>query len=103
MTPAITFPEAVLIEAGITTTENGAPCHSSCFDAVIDFFGKGGACRHNPDMALDLFLKAYEQDSVLALQTLFYFRDPRGGQGERAVFRHILRYIAEQPGTDRLP
>ena len=40
--------------------------------------------------------KAIEEDAGLALKALFYFRDVRGGQGERKVFRVLAKALAEQ-------
>ncbi len=79
-----------------TFTENLAPAYSTTDLALVDFFGQAGASRANPLVAVNFFRKAYEQDPLAAIRLAFYFRDPRGGQGERRVFRAILREIAER-------
>ena len=50
--------------------------------------------RYNTESEIfDLFHKAFVQDNLLALKCLFYFRDIRGGQGERKVFRAIFKQL----------
>lgn len=79
----------------IAYTANGAKSNASSLDACVDFFGKGAAMRSNPDATvIDLFSKAFYQDRLVALKTLFYTRDVREGQGERKTFRTIIRWLA---------
>ena len=76
-------------------TENGALCYDSTFNYLLDFFAMGGSCRNRSDEdIIELFMKAYNQDRIKAIQLLFYFRDVRGGQGERRLFRVILNHLA---------
>jgi len=76
-------------------TENGALTHTSSGSALLDFFSKSGAARNMPDRDLvSLFLAAMTEDSRLAMQTLAWLRDARGGAGERKAFRVILTYLA---------
>jgi len=42
---------------------------------------------------LKLFQKAFGEDRLKAIRILFYLRDVRGGQGERALFRTCLEWI----------
>ena len=77
-------------------TENGAVARNTTRSAVYDMFALGGAYRHRSieDVML-LFKKAYEEDADLALKTLFYLRDIRGGQGERRFFRAAFHYLCK--------
>jgi hypothetical protein len=77
-------------------TENGAVTNRSTLDPLLDFFSRAGAMRSTPEFAGGLFAGAYNADPVSAIKCLFYLRDVRGGQGERAVFRACLRLLAEE-------
>jgi hypothetical protein len=80
----------------VAYTANGARAYATTGSAVLDFFSKGGALRQTRDAEkIALFTKAFAEDPVLALKALFYFRDVRGGQGERETFRVITRYLAD--------
>ena len=76
-----------------TTTENGALTHVSSLNACLDFFALGGAKRNDLEGGERLFAKALSEDAEKAIRTVFYFRDIRGGQGERTVCRAYLREL----------
>ncbi|MBR5633180.1 MAG: DUF2828 family protein, partial [Clostridia bacterium] len=81
-------------EANYTYTENGAVTNRSTASDVLDLFATIGALRQASDTEItQRFLNAYAECPELALKTLFYARDIRGGLGERRVFRVILRYL----------
>ena len=81
--------------SNITTTENMAKAYKSTLDNLLDFFGNAGSMRKRTEADIvQLFSKAFAQDRLLALKALFYIRDSRGGQGERRVFRVILKWLA---------
>lgn len=87
--------------AGIATasnvgvTNNGAKSNASSLDACVNFFGTGAALRKSTDSdVIESFSKAFYQDRLVALKTLFYVRDVREGQGERKTFRTIIRWLA---------
>lgn len=75
----------------VTTTENGAVTNASTGSKVLDYFSIGSALRtRTSSEKFSLFREAYKEDKELAIKTLFYSRDPRGGQGERQSFRDIF-------------
>lgn len=81
--------------SNLTTTTNGAIAYKSTLNSLLDFFGNGAALRNRSDAdVIQLFSKAFAEDKLLALKTLFYIRDVRGGQGERKTFRTILKWLA---------
>ncbi len=74
-------------------TENDAATFKRSGSPLLDFYAQAGSMRGNPQKALDLFIKAFSEDRLLAIKTLFYLRDVRGGQGERDLFRNCLEWI----------
>lgn len=81
--------------ANRTHTENGAATYCSTHSACLDLFGTIGALRRESDGEIvHRFLRAYAEEADLAMKTLFFARDIRGGLGERRVFRVILRWLA---------
>ncbi len=80
----------------VTTTENGAVTYRTTSQAVLDFFFSIGGMRHQAEEEIiNKFLVVINQDPTLALKLLFYLRDARQGQGERRVFRVVLRWLKE--------
>lgn len=83
-------------EANRTFTENGAVTNRSTLSDCLDLFSTVGALRKADDREIiNRFLRAYEENRDLAVKTLFYARDVRGGLGERRVFRVILKWLAD--------
>ena len=82
-------------EANQTTTENGAATYLTTQSDCLDLFATIGALRREPaGEIIARFDRAWAEDRDLALKTLFFARDIRGGLGERAVFRTILRELS---------
>lgn len=77
-----------------TTTANGMPAFKSTNSALLDFFSKVGDSR-----GLDIsqyFLKALEENEEIAIRTLLWARDIRGGAGERDTFRQLIKLAASK-------
>ena len=81
----------------MTTTENGAATLKSTLKNTVDFFGLGSALRSREEAdVISLFSKAFAEDPLVAVKTLFYIRDVRGGQGERKTFRTLFKWLAKE-------
>jgi len=79
-------------------TENGAVTHSTSDSALVDLFFKIGALRAADNARiLSNFWRAFNINPLFAMRILFYSRDVRGGQGERRIFRIILKDLAKSP------
>ena len=82
-------------EANRTYTENGAVTYATTYSDCLDLFATIGALRSVGDQEIiSRFVRAFTEDPNLALKTLFFARDVRGGLGERKVFRVCLQWLA---------
>lgn len=82
-------------ETNVTSTENGDRAFKTTYSELLDLFASGGALRQASQTdVVKLFSKALAEDTLLGIKSMFYFRDVRGGQGERDVFRLMLNYLA---------
>ena len=82
-------------EANRTYTENGAVTYATTYSDCLDLFATIGALRSsNEQEIISRFVRAFIEDPNLALKTLFFARDVRGGLGERKVFRVCLQWLA---------
>ena len=89
------FMSALESETNKTYTENLATAVKSTDSKLLDFFGVMGASRNRSENELEhLFIRALDEDKLLATKALFYARDIRNGLGERRVFRTLIRYLA---------
>ena len=87
--------EYIRTEANRALTENGAVTHAGTGSDCLDLFAAIGALRSADEQEiLARFIRAYTEDPDLALKTMFFARDIRGGLGERRVFRICLRWLA---------
>lgn len=77
-------------------TENGMMTNSSTLKACVDLFFTIGAMRGlDKQRLISSFSKAFNEDALTAMRTLFWVRDVRGGAGERQIFRDIMRYLVD--------
>ena len=85
---------------GMTYTENGAITPDNTGSSIIDFFFHSAAMREtNVNRITNMWDKAFKEDPQTALRILFYVRDVRGGQGERRVFRIIVKHMLNNKNT----
>lgn len=82
-------------EVNFTLTENGALTYARTGSDCLDWFAGVGALRTAGEREIvQRFLCAYAEDADLAMKTLFFGRDVRGGLGERRVFRIVFHWLA---------
>jgi len=75
-------------------TENGGITFDSSGQSNVDLFFQIGALRgQEPDRLYRLFSKAYGENKELAIRTMLWVRDVRGGAGERKIFRDLLTWL----------
>ena len=92
--------EYLKAEANRTYTENGAVTHATTYSDCLDLFATIGALRSRSEQEiLNRFVRAFTEDPDLAMKTLFFARDVRGGLGERKVFRVCLQWLAQNAPT----
>jgi hypothetical protein len=78
-----------------TVSENGMVTNSSSLNDCVNLFFQIGAMRgQDKTRLINMFVKAYEENSLTAMRILFWVRDVRGGAGERQIFKDIIKYLA---------
>ena len=88
--------DAMKREAHATTTENGMKAYSTTESKMLDFFAIVGAMRERSEAdIIEMFDKAFNEDSTHAIKCIFYARDIRGGLGERRTGRILLKHLAK--------
>lgn len=88
-------------ESNTTHTENGAKTYRTTMSDCLDLFATIGALRSaSEEEIVKRFSRAYAENSDIAMKTLFFARDVRGGLGERRVFKTIFNWLAvAEPDT----
>ena len=88
--------EYIKSEANRAYTENGALSYATTHSDCLDLFATIGALRSAEDQEIiSRFQGAFAEDPDLAMKTMFFARDVRGGLGERKVFRVAMKWLAE--------
>jgi len=91
------MPQTIQEMTNYTLTENCAKTHASTLSDCLDLFATIGALRHQSEEEISLrFMRAHAEDATLAMKTLFFARDIRGGLGERRTFRVLLKWLAQE-------
>ncbi|MCM1215467.1 MAG: DUF2828 domain-containing protein [Lachnospiraceae bacterium] len=77
--------------------------YGSTGKALLDLnFSVSNMRDMEPDLKVEKFMAAFNEDPITATKWLFFARDIRGGLGERDLFRHIFCWFATyQPNTFR--
>lgn len=88
------------INPNVSVTENGAVGLKTTGKALLDLNFKLSSMRNwDTDKIWTEFLKAYNDNPMLAVVWMLYARDARGGCGERRTFRIIFEHFCkENPG-----
>lgn len=78
-------------------TEKESLQYSDSGSTLVDFFKNAPTLRtltlQNQDDIVKEFVKAYESNPQVATKIMFWLRDPRMGQGEKASARKLLSYM----------
>ena len=78
----------------VSVTENGAVGHKTTGHVLLDLnFAVASLRSASEDQIREKFKAAYDEDSENALLWLFFARDPRGGLGERRLFRICAKWL----------
>ena len=81
-------------EYNYSISENAALGYRTTGQALLDLNFKVASLRKaNANEIVDLFMKAFYEDKLLAVKWLFYARDAREGLGERRLFRVVAEYL----------
>jgi len=89
------FRDLLFAETNFTRTTNMAVTHRTSTSAVLDLYSQGGATRKwDKTKVENLVDKAIAENASLAVLTVFYLADVRGGQGERRFFEVAINYLA---------
>ena len=81
-------------EFNYSMTENEALGFRTTGKALLDLNFKVASLRSaGENKIIDLYMKAFYEDKLLALKWLFYARDAREGLGERRLFRVVAEYL----------
>ena len=86
-----TFSSAVMEQS--TVTDNGMPARVTTASQCVDFFFKAGASRGQN--IRPAFARAFAENPDIAVRIMAWLRDPRGGAGERQLFRDLLMYLEQ--------
>lgn len=82
------------LTSGDALTANGAITNSTTDSALLDLFAVMGSLRgQTEDAIINLWIKAFNEHNIYALQMLLWCRDCRGGAGERRTFRIIYNWL----------
>lgn len=83
-------------EYNVSQTENGAIGYKTSGKYLLDLnFALSSMRKWSKEEIIEAFVKAFYENKMLAIKWLFFVGDPRGGNGERRIFKIIFKYLAE--------
>jgi hypothetical protein len=97
-----TLLNALKEETNIAFTENGAVSYASTLNPIVDFFVTAPASFKDTEKGVTLFKLAYAADRRMALRTLLWVRDIRGGAGARSIYRACLAWLSTDAPKDAI-
>ena len=90
------FANVMKRQAQTKLTENGAVAYNTLNNGLLDLFAVIGALRPQSESEIEQkFVRAFNEDKLLATKMLFYAGNIRGGLGERRTFRVCLKWLAQ--------
>lgn len=90
------FANVMKRQAQTKLTENGAVAYNTLNNGLLDLFAVIGALRPQSESEIEQkFVRAFNEDKLLATKMLFYAGNIRGGLGERRTFRVCLKWLAK--------
>lgn len=93
-TPQSRFKTGQTVATPTVRTENNAVAYNTTGHKLSDFFSRFGAMRSSSEQEiLATFQDLYEVMPKEAVKLLMFFRDCRGGQGERRVFDVVYNWF----------
>jgi len=88
---------ATVLDNGLCYTENGAIGYKSSGKELVDInFAISSMRNMTEDQVKEKYIKAFNEENMLAVKWLFYARDCRNGVGERRLFRICLDYLSKE-------
>jgi len=82
-------------EFNVSITENGAVGYRTSGKNLLDLnFAVSSLRSKSEKEIIDMFMKAFYDDKLMAMRWLFYASDVRQGLGERRLFRVIIRHLS---------
>ena len=89
------------INAASSRTENDALTRLTSGSKLVDMFDAMGGLRHDPQAIIGYFEDAWKEDKLISLKLMFLLRNPRGGMGERTLFKVLLAYLVNNPDPEK--
>ncbi|ORX83223.1 hypothetical protein BCR32DRAFT_292125 [Anaeromyces robustus] len=85
-----------MLANNISYTENGAIGYKTSGKELVDInFSISSMRNMDEEIIKENYIKAFNEEKMLAIKWLFYARDCRSGVGERRLFRICLDYLSK--------